>query len=79
MESVHQHCRNKSGMYCVVVWGESEKCFTMFSRPLHSLIFGQIHVVVRTRTAKKCTKMNNARAGRAEVFFFFLLIRAIVL
>ena len=36
-----------------------------------------IHVVVRTRTAKKCTKMKHARAGRAELLF--LLIGAIVL
>ena len=33
-----------------------------------------IHVVARTRTAKKCTKMKNARAGRAELLVF--LIRA---
>ena len=36
-----------------------------------------IHVVVRTRTAKKCTKPKNARAGRAELLFSF--IRAIAL
>ena len=36
-----------------------------------------IHVVVRTRTAKKCTKMKNARAGLAELLF--LLIIAIIL
>ena len=36
-----------------------------------------IHVVVRTKTAKKCTKMKNARAGCGELLF--LLIRAIVL
>ena len=36
-----------------------------------------ILVVVRTRTVKKCTKMKNARAGRAELLFF--LVRAIVL
>ena len=36
-----------------------------------------IHVVVSTRTAKKCTKMKNACAGRAELLF--LLVRAIVL
>ena len=36
-----------------------------------------IHVVGRTRTAKKYTKMKNARARRAELLF--LLIRAIVL
>ena len=29
-----------------------------------------IHVVVRTGTTKKCTKMKNARAGRAELLFF---------
>ena len=32
---------------------------------------------VRTRTAKKCTKMQNARAERAELLF--LLIKPIVL
>ena len=31
-----------------------------------------IHVVVRTRTAKKCTKMQNARAGRADPLFLFI-------
>ena len=36
-----------------------------------------IHVVVRTRTAKRCMKMKNARAGHAELLF--LLTRAIVL
>ena len=36
-----------------------------------------IHVVVRTREAKKCTKMQNERAGRAELLF--LLIKPIVL
>ena len=28
--------------------------------------------VVRTRAAKKCTKMLNARAGREEPLFFFI-------
>ena len=28
------------------------------------------HVVERTRTAAKCTKMKNARAKRAKVLFF---------
>ena len=31
-----------------------------------------IHVVVRTRTAKKCTKMKNARAVRAELLFLLI-------
>ena len=34
-----------------------------------------IHVLVWTRTAKKCTKLKNAHAGRAELLF--LLIRAL--
>ena len=29
MESVYQHCRNKIGMNCEVVWGENKKCFVM--------------------------------------------------
>ena len=33
--------------------------------------------IVRTRTATKCTNMQNARAGRAELLF--LLIKPIVL
>ena len=31
-----------------------------------------IYVVVRTRTAKKCTKMRNALAGPAEPFLLFI-------
>ena len=29
-------------------------------------------LVVRTRTAEKCTQMQNARAGRAESLFLFI-------
>ena len=52
----------------------------MFRQVLTSSTHPQIwsiHVVVtRTRTAKKCTKMQNARAGRAELLF--LLIKLII-
>ena len=52
----------------------------MFRQGLTSSTQTQIwsnHFVVKTRTAKKCTKMQNARAGRAELLF--LLIKPIVL
>ena len=52
----------------------------MFCQVLTSSSQPQIwsnHVVVKTRTAKKCTKMQTARAGRAELLF--LLIKPIVL
>ena len=75
---MHQHCRNKIGENCVVVWGEYSKCFVMISRPLSTQPeIWSIPVVVRTRTPKKCNKMKNASAGHAELLF--LLIRAIVL
>ena len=31
-----------------------------------------IHVVDRTRTPKKCARMQNACTGRVDLFFFFL-------
>ena len=52
----------------------------MFRQVLTSSTQPQIwsnHGVVKTRTAKKCTKMQNARAGRTELLF--LLIKPIVL
>ena len=52
----------------------------MFRQSLTSSTYPQlwsIHFVFRTRTATKCTKMQNTRAGRAELLF--LLIKPIVL
>ena len=52
----------------------------MFRQVLSSYTQPQIwsiHVVVRTKTAKKYTKMHNTRAGYAELLF--LLIKPIVL
>ena len=68
MESAYQHCRNKTGMNGVVVWEEN----SLGSHVLYTLQIWSIHVVNRTRTAKKCAKMQNARPGRAEPLFLFI-------
>ena len=76
MESVYQHCRNKIG---ITVWLFGKK-IKMFRQVLTSSTQPRIwsfHVVIRKRKAKKCTKMQNARAGREELLF--LLIKPIVL
>ena len=47
----------------------------MFRQVLTSSTQPQIwsnDVVVRTRTAKKCTKMQNARARRAQLLFLLI-------
>ena len=41
-------------------------------RMTSNLIIMTFHVVVKTRTAKKCIKMQNARAGRAELLFLVI-------
>ena len=60
----------------VVVWEEFKMFFQVLTSSSQPQILS-IHVVVRTRTAKKCTKMQNAHAECAEVLF--LLIKFIVL
>ena len=61
LESVHQTSKNAIGRNN---WLFGEK--TEF--------LAQFHVVVRTRTAKKCIKMQNAHERRAELLLFCLLI-----
>ena len=56
----------------MVVWEKNLKCFVRSSLPLHNLKFGQFTSLSRTRTPKKCTKIQNARAGRAEVLFLLI-------
>ena len=60
---MYQHRRNKIGMNGVFVWGKKLKFFVRFSQPQ----ILSIRLVVRTRTAKECTKIQNPRAGRAEL------------
>ena len=72
---MYQDCRNKIGVNGVVVWEKK-----LNSSRSHVLYTTSNLVNSRrwlTRTAKKCTKMQNPRAGRAELLF--LLITPIVL
>ena len=71
MKSVYQHCRKKIGMNGVVILEKIK----MFRQVLTSSTQPQIlsiYVVVRTKTAKKCTKLQNERAGRAELLFLLI-------
>ena len=64
-------------MNCLVTWGENVLMFHLVLTSSTQPENWSIHVVVRTRTAKKCTKMKNGLAGSAELLF--LLIRVIFL
>ena len=67
---MYQDCRNKIGVNGVVVWGKKVKMFRQVLTSSTQPLIWSIHVE-RTRTAKKCTKMQNARAGRAELLFLW--------
>ena len=71
---MYRHCRNIIGMNNVVVWEENSKCFVRFSRPLHKLKLGQFTSLSGREQKKKCTKMQNARAGRAELLSLFVKV-----
>ena len=70
---MYQHSSDTIGMNCVVVQGRKLKilghALTSSTQPE---IWSIHRVVVRTRRAKKCTKMKNARAGRAELLFLLI-------
>ena len=72
METVCQHSRNKIGMNGAVVWEENQKVTSSTQAQIWS-----IHVVVRTKTAKKCTQNIKRRAGCTMPLFLF--IKAVVL
>ena len=72
---MYQHCRNKIDMNGVVAWEEKLKRFVRFSPPLHNLSqIWSIHIVVNRKTKKKCARMQNVRAWRAEPLFSPLVL-----
>ena len=58
----------------VVVYAVIEDSLFLSLRRPQNFNFGNFYVVVLERTAKKCTKMQNALAGRAVPFFFGVFV-----
>ena len=71
--------QNETGVNCVKSWRENEMFIVMFSDVLHRPLILIIWRCCFTKTAKKWTNMQNARAKHAELLFLLIKPISIVL